>query len=208
MDISPAEQCLTDYWGKDWPRVKAAMDAEGFRYDRLGAVTVPWETAAIEIEKQLTFTPDDLAAYKESFMRWDGIADQEWLVNQFGGHPKMDSDSLAHVQGLAEAHAPELEMLADELIRGLESEVKTAFAQGRFIRSLYTTKGAIGLDQNKQVFYTKGAGFEGWTVGLGLAWEDVPHLQAIDQELKQQVKARDKEIRAYLGNLRKAQWAK
>jgi len=32
-------------------------------------------------------------------------------------------------------------MLTDELIRGLESEVETASAPGRFIRSLYTTKG-------------------------------------------------------------------
>lgn len=197
---SPAVEFLSNYWGDRWPIVKAELDAQGVQYAWRPAITVPWETAAADIEKRLPLTEAERKSYTESFMGWNGKADKEWLVNQFGSAPPLDETSWSQLQDLANSHAQEIRPFADELVNGLESETLAAWHSGKFIRAPYSPVGAPGF--GKKGFYSKGDGYEGWTASISFTWDDLPRLAPIREDMLARVKARNAAVTKFLSDWR------
>jgi len=194
-ELTPSERCLSDFWGKDWPQVKAGMEAAGFEYANLPPVTVSWESAAAEIEKRLEFTAEERAQYKLDFTRWGDVEDSRWMITRYGSRARVDADSLARVHAEAEAQFPEVEQLSEEILDDLANEVRSAWAQGRYARGLYTTHGAPGFDPQRKIFYGKSDGHEGWGISMSFAWSDVPHIEAKKQEIDRHIRNRDNFVR-------------
>jgi hypothetical protein len=108
--MSPSEAFLANYWGDQWPAVKAELDAHQVSYAERDPITVPWETAAAEIEKRLPLKEEEREAYKSQFMGWKGIADREWMISRFGSAPPLDPQASVEVSQIAERHAREIEL--------------------------------------------------------------------------------------------------
>ena len=191
--LPSARQYLEAYYGSAWPATQARIEAAGGKLD-VPYTPHPWEEARERLGEHALLDEGTRASILEGYADWPATPTNEWLATQFGRDPGLEPAALEELAAVVAPDLLALEAAAQSYADLLDQELRTRWAQGRYLSAPYTTQGLSDV----RGFYSKGFGGLGWSVVITLTYEECPGLESLKQELAALRMARDRRVLEFL----------
>jgi hypothetical protein len=195
------EEVLADYWGADWPRIQAALVKEG---KDLSAPfhMVSWEEQSEVIyEMMFHLSEEDLAEWRSNLLRWPEELTSEWLVGRelLPSGTELSPDQLGEISDLAATWNDDIRWKAEDYLILLSAELQRRWDTGDFQRAPYST---YGIPDVPDAFYSSAAATSCWNARVSLSRSQHPDMHAINNEVGELARQRDKAIRSLIKDQR------
>lgn len=198
-DASPAlpsaREFLSSLYGDRWPELQARMEAKGVKLDQ-PYLYRPWEEVVSVFEPLIPMNDAEKEGTCSVMVQWPETLTDEWLKkNVLIGRDFASSEAdRAAIADLVADLAFELELLADQRLRRIESIVAERWRTGDYLKAPFTTSGL----SNTKGFYSNAWGSHGWAVKMTLEHADYPDVVALESQAADLRDQREERIHAYL----------
>ena len=191
--VPSARQYLETYYGAAWPATQARIEAAGGKLD-VPYTPHPWEEARARLGEHALLDEGTRQSILDGYVDWPATPSNEWLATQFGRDPGLEPAALEELAAVVAPDLLALESAAQSYADLLDQELRTRWAQGRYLSAPYTTQGL----SDARGFYSKGFGGLGWSVVITLTYEECPELERLKQEMVAMRMARDRRVLDFL----------
>lgn len=188
------EAVLSEYWGPDWPGIRAKLLAKGVDLSQL--VDIPsWEDVRERFAAAFELNSDRRLALLESKSQWPTELTDLWLREKFAPDGReLSAADLSTIRSTAEEHNGPIFELAVEISDSIARELSAAWRAGQFQRAPFSLVDSTARTPDKSLYYIQSNGY-GWSVDVSLSRVDYPDLDLRDNELQRLVDRRDRIIR-------------
>ncbi|MBI5365061.1 MAG: hypothetical protein HZA53_17925 [Planctomycetes bacterium] len=192
----PARDWLEEYWGKDWPGVRAELERRHVDLNQLCSIP-PWEQVESEFRDKFHMSDEESRGLVDAFEDWTASPTALWLLEKFKSGQALDDWSVAEIESIVIPMNAVLREKGQEYVRLLDQALQRAWGTASMIHAPISTHGAPD-GRLQGCFYSMGKGFQGWAVKVGLRNDEFPELVERGREIRDLQAVRDRAVRDYL----------